>query len=89
MLAQVHDAVYFQFDESDNEAEIVELALSLIDTPMSHNGRTLSVPGEAKTGWNWGDFNDNPARGRLNPEGLKKFKGKDDRTRATLLDRVL
>lgn len=89
LLAQVHDAVYFQFDESDNEAEIVELALSLIDTPMSHNGRTLSVPGEAKTGWNWGDFNDNPARGRLNPEGLKKFKGKDDRTRATLLDRVL
>lgn len=89
LLAQVHDALYFDFDENDDEADIISTALSLIDTPMQFNGRTLSVPGEAKTGWNWGDFNDDPKRGRLNPGGLRKFKGEDKRTRPTMLERVL
>lgn len=92
LLAQVHDALYFDFDENDNEAEIVSTALSLIDTPMHHAGRTLSVPGEAKTGWNWGDFNDDEKRGRINAGGLKKFKGEDKRKREaqpTLLERIM
>jgi DNA polymerase-1 len=89
VIAQVHDALYFLYRESDNEEEVVSQALSYIDTPFHHNGRTLSVPGEAKVGWNWGDFNDDPKRGRVNPEGLQKFKGKDKRTRRTGLDRIM
>lgn len=91
LLAQVHDAVYFQFDESDNELEIVETALSLFDIPITHSsGHRLVVPGEAKTGWNWAS--EDPGKKVYpdgNPEGLRKFKGKDDRRRRVGLDRLM
>jgi DNA polymerase I len=91
LLAQVHDAVYFLFPEEANEEAIVKEALDLMNIPLHHapSGRTLIVPGEAKTGWNWGDFNDNPERGRLNPHGLRKLKGTDNRAKPTLLGRIL
>ena len=82
LTAQVHDAVYFQYKEED-EGWIISKALSLIETPLHHKGRTLIVPGEAKVGWNWGNYS--PA----NPEGLMKFKGKDERKRITSLNRIL
>jgi DNA polymerase I-like protein with 3'-5' exonuclease and polymerase domains len=83
ILAQVHDALYFQYRESDNEAEIIAQALALISTPLTHKSRTFDVPGESKTGWNWGAF------GPDNPDGLKKYKGKDQRQRTTGLARVM
>lgn len=82
LTAQVHDAVYFQYKEED-EGWIISKALSLIETPLHHKGRTLIVPGEAKVGWNWGNYS--PA----NLEGLIKFKGKDERKRITSLNRIL
>lgn len=90
LLAQVHDAVYFQFPESANEAEIVADALSHFHIDIKHGDRSLLVPGEAKTGWNWGDLDpkcENFPDG--NPWGLKKFKGSDSRVRPGLLDRVM
>lgn len=91
LLGQVHDAVYFQAPDlgSEYEADVIKRALALIEIPMTDpkSGRTYTVPGEAKTGWNWGDFNDDAKRGPLNPEGLKKFKGSDTRTRLEGLDR--
>lgn len=95
LLGQVHDAVYFQFPEGppEYEAEIIRRALSLIEIPLSDtkSGRSYVVPGEAKTGWNWGDFNEDSSRGALNPLGLKKFKigTPDTRVRSTGLDRIL
>lgn len=84
ILAQVHDALYFQFRETDDEAAIVAQALALISTPMTASGRVFDVPGEAKTGWNWGAF------GETNPDGLKKFKfGAWPRKRMTGLDRIM
>ena len=83
ILAQVHDALYFQYRESDDEAQIIAQALSLISTPLTHKTRTFDVPGEAKTGWNWGAF------GPDNPDGLKKYKGPDQRQRTTGLARVM
>lgn len=85
LIAQVHDAVYFQFPEGKvDEQEAVEQALKLIRVDIEHKGRTLIVPGEAKSGWNWGNYDE-----KLNPDGLKKCKGKDTRTRSNWLDRVL
>ena len=73
LLAQVHDAVYFQFRETENEAAIVSQALELIaNIPLTHNGRTFLVPGEAKVGWNWGS--QDPKKPELNPDGLVKWK---------------
>ena len=78
LIAQVHDAVYFQFLEHLDEQEIVAEALALIDIRLEHNGHTLIVPGEAKVGWNWASYDE-----KTNPNGLKKIKKgvKDDRSR--------
>jgi DNA polymerase-1 len=86
VLAQVHDALYFLFREDDNEAEVVSEALGYIDTPILDlkSGRKYTVPGEAKTGWNWADYDE-----KNNPDGLKKFKGEDTRKRLTEFERVL
>ena len=82
ILAQVHDAVYFQYREVD-EAAVVARALELIRVTLTHGSRSMTIPGEAKTGWNWGDWD-----AKLNPNGLKKYKGPpDDRSRLTGLDR--
>lgn len=84
MLAQVHDAVYFQYPDSLNDAEIVTKALSYFEIPIKHGDRVLSVPGEAKLGYNWGNWDS-----KENPNGLKKFKGEDLRKRLSILDSVM
>jgi DNA polymerase I len=86
LLAQVHDALYFQFKEGEDEDKIISRALALMNIPISNGTRTFTVPGEAKTGWNWGTHSaDNPA-------GLRKWKKgvRDERVRpATGKDRIL
>lgn len=88
LLAQVHDAVYFQFREEENEAEIVSQALELIaNIPlMSAQGRTFLIPGEVKVGWNWG------VSGPSNLDGLAKWKASVPDTRkrsSTGFERIL
>ncbi|MDD5407142.1 MAG: DNA polymerase, partial [Sulfurovaceae bacterium] len=85
LIAQVHDAVYFQIPEHLDEQEIITQALHLIESiTFEHKGRTLLVPGEAKSGWNWGNWDE-----KTNPNGLKKVKGKDTRVRLEGLERIL
>jgi len=88
LLLQIHDAILVQFPE-EQEPIIVPQLLKLIQVPiqLKHN-RTLLIPSEAKTGWNWASEKDD------NPDGLKKWKGVDDRKRqdspaTSQLDRVL
>lgn len=92
VLGQVHDFNCFQFRETEDEREIVAEALRLTSTKMHlPNGRVFDVPGEAKTGWNWGYYQDDTTRGRLNLEGMKKFnsaKG-DPRVRQNGKERLL
>lgn len=95
LLGQVHDAVYFQFRETDDEAEIIKQALACIEIEQTDpkSGRSYLVPGEAKTGWNWGNYAtaEDVAKGRAkrpNLDGLQKFKGKDTRVRTPLLGRT-
>lgn len=90
LLAQVHDALYFQYPENMNPGPLIAEAIALLRTEFQHqrpNGlvRKFDVPGEAKVGWNWGNFNE-----KHNPDGLRKWKGSDDRKRsASGLERVM
>lgn len=81
LLAQGFDSITFQFRESDNELDIVAQALELIRVELkAPNGRSYVVPGEAKTGWNWGYREVNKKTGQVkNEEGLWKVTpGKND-----------
>lgn len=85
LIAQVHDAVYFQYPEHLDEVEIISEALSYFDLAFEQDGHKLVVPGEAKVGWNWGNFDP-----KTNPDGLAKWKNKkDERRRTPLLSQKL
>jgi DNA polymerase I-like protein with 3'-5' exonuclease and polymerase domains len=88
LLAQKHDSITFQFPDSliadYSEKDIISHALALFSTPLHHNGRAFDVPGEAKSGWNWGKYDE-----KLNPDGMKKFKGIDNRKRHAGMGRIL
>lgn len=75
LLGQVHDSVLFQFPEHLRD-EIVPWAMEQCRIKLIlERGREFVVPVEAKTGWNWGNVSDD------NPDGLRKWKGGDDRKR--------
>lgn len=75
LLVQVHDNILFQFPEHLRD-EIVPWALEEVKVPFTlERGREFCVPTEAKVGWNWGLHGDD------NSDGLKKWKGGDDRKR--------
>lgn len=95
LLQQLHDACYWQYREDDNEEEVVALALKTMEVHIvAPSGRKFCVPGEAKVGWNFSRHHDetkpcdhktNP----FNPNGLKKFRGKDTRKRLEGMDTPL
>lgn len=75
LLLQIHDAILIQYPE-EKEDEIVPQVLKAIKVPISlNNGRTLLIPSEAQTGWNWAKHSE------TNPDGLRKYKGGDTRRR--------
>lgn len=75
LLMQVHDSILFQYPE-ELEDEIIPWALETLKTHLVlAKGRDFCVPTEAMTGWNWGYHSEE------NVDGLKKWKGTDDRKR--------
>lgn len=86
LTAQVHDAVYFQIAQCDDttRAHIIRKALELVEVELFHNSRRYIVPGEAKIGWNWGNYHPT-----INPNGLRKFKGDDTRVRLEGIERIM
>ena len=83
LLAQTYDSITFQFREGD-EQRVVQEALEHIRVELvSPQGRSYVVPGEAKTGWNWGNAS------QMNPEGLRKWslQESDSRQRVVGLER--
>jgi hypothetical protein len=87
LLLQVHDAILVQYPEQ-NEDRVLPNLLKCIEVPLQLRGdRTLVIPAEAKTGWNWSIAT------QANPDGLIKYKGRDARARTrpapTKLDRSL
>lgn len=79
LLAQIHDAVYFQFPDEGNDRnrEVVDKAKSLLELPLiSPTGRRFIVPTEAKLGYNFGNHIAADARkgtAERNPRGLRKL----------------
>ena len=77
LLAQVHDAVYFQFPETLDKYKIVGRAQELLELPLvAPNQRRFVVPTEAKLGYNWGNYvypNEEKGTPERNPRGLRKF----------------
>jgi DNA polymerase I-like protein with 3'-5' exonuclease and polymerase domains len=100
ILAETYDSVTFEFPQHCDEHEVVEQALELMRVTLRRpDGSQYVVPGEAKTGWNWGNVTmqsdiDAALRRdgrppRLNLDGLKKFNPKvgDSRQRQVGLQR--
>jgi len=76
LLAQGHDAILFQYPEGQ-EDEIIEWAKATLPTTISlARGRDFTVPTDCAVGWNWGYYDAD-----TNPDGLRKYKGGDDRKR--------
>lgn len=95
LLLQIHDAILVQYPE-EQEDEILPQILKTIQVPLELNGgRVLLIPSEALVGWNWAkQKTDDKGNVIGNPDGLRKYKGHDDRRRdrqpkITQLDRVL
>lgn len=88
LLLQIHDAILIQYPEEQEDTVLPQVLKAIqVPVPLLHN-RELLIPSEAKTGWNWS------VEAPDNPDGLRKYKGGDGRTRqivpaATQLDRVL
>jgi DNA polymerase-1 len=90
LMAQLHDAVLIDFPDGE-DARIVPWIAERMAIPLEVGGRTFVIPNDFSSGWNWGKFNDDPARGARNPAGVKKFKTSDSRKRPSMrgLDRVI
>lgn len=75
LLLQVHDAVLFMYREEE-EDEVVPWAIEALKAPIRlAKGREYVIPTGAEVGWNYGYASEK------NPDGMKKWKGKDERTR--------
>lgn len=74
LLAQIHDAVYFQFPRHLDPHEVVERAQSYLKTTLTApTGRQFSVPTDAKIGQNWGLFMPDDGKNRPNLAGMRKL----------------
>lgn len=86
LLMQVHDAWVVQYPE-EREAELIPKIQKLLEYPVAIADRTLLIPYDVQTGWNFGHYNE-----KTNPHGLKEWRGEDRRSRpkkVPLLDRLI
>lgn len=81
ILSQLHDAVYFQapIPANDNEEQaMLKRALDCIQVTQRHkSGRTMTIPGEIVSGFNWAHrfrLLSNGSREEWNPRGLDGVK---------------
>lgn len=71
-LAQIHDAVLFQY-RPEEEAMTLSALTKLAESPVVYPTGRMIIPAEAQCGWNWG-------KGiKDNEHGLRKYKGDDTR----------
>lgn len=75
-LAQVHDAILIQY-KTELESELIPKIIALGRTEVSFPAGTMVIPVSAQTGWNWAKYS------KANINGIKKYKGEDDRTAPT------
>lgn len=76
VMMQDHDAITVQYPE-EQEDEIIPKILAQLPYPVAlANSRTMVIPYDCKTGWNKGEFS------KANPDGLRDWKGGDQRRRS-------
>ena len=75
LLMQIHDAIIVQYPEEMEDDVMPRIRKSLEHKVELNNGRSLVIPYGAKSGWNWGEYSS------ANPNGLKSYKGQDQRKR--------
>lgn len=82
LLLQIHDAILVQYPET-LESEILPTLIETIKVPIQlNNNRTLIIPSEALTGWNWAkQETDKTGKVIGNFDGLMKYRGHDERKR--------
>lgn len=85
LLAQVHDAILFQFPKG--QYQYVYDALKLMEVPVYITGvdgktRRMCIGTEAAVGHNWGHYNTKPEKGRVNTDGVREitFTSRDEWT---------
>lgn len=76
LLMQIHDAILFQYPEKDEDKIIPTIKDQLRFPIILEKGREFIIPYGCKTGWNFGICTED------NPDGLKAYKGGDQRKRA-------
>lgn len=95
LLIQVHDSLLIQYDEEDEEAIIPYIKECMATRITLRGGRKFFVPCEVQVGWNWDYRVDwsakDHAKGKCsaaevgtckdNPNGMIKYRGKDNRSR--------
>jgi len=69
LLAQVHDAILFQYPE-DREDEIVPAVLEAMLVPLDVAGREFVIPVEGAVGYNWAKKD----KEGKNPKGLQTYE---------------
>lgn len=74
VLAQVHDAILFQYPV-EREAELIQKVLTLGKTEVSFPVGKMIIPVSAQVGWNWAKY-----KLDKNPYGIKNYDGTDERT---------
>ena len=87
VLLHDHDALTFMYKEKDEDKIIPQLMDDLIVPVELAGGRVLRIPYDCAVGWNKGAYD-----AKKNPNGLRDYKGHDDRRRekrAGILDRVI
>lgn len=80
ILHENHDNIIFMYPEH-LEDTIVPKALTLMNVPFTHNGRTMIVPPAAKVGWMWAEADDLKEAGCPHPDAMIGYLGHDDRKR--------
>ncbi len=88
ILLQIHDALLVQYPEELEDEVLPRIQrLMEVEVPLL-NGRSLIIPTEAATGWNWG-YPKKDKQGAVigNVDGLVKYKGHDSRRRSAVHSR--
>jgi DNA polymerase I-like protein with 3'-5' exonuclease and polymerase domains len=87
LIGQIHDAIAFQYPESLEDQIIPKvsetLKVNLTFSRPDGSSRNFFIPSEPKTGWNFSKYNNDPAEGELNLDGLKDWSGNDQRQRTS------
>lgn len=85
LLAQLHDAMYFQYREDDDEEEIMAQTKKLMEVELFHTfedgtRRRFVIDSDAQVGYNWAHrfrLGEDGTVEDWNPKGLDKYKPKN------------